>query len=266
MEHWDEKLKNQVKMFMNGYNIFFTGVNKNSGVSTTRIKKLQTYDFVFGYCKDYELFIVWNGYLHINAEAVSIVNYKIKSYSDISFEYGYYNHNRKLGEKKVLIPKHRLEVFCNNCIEYLMPNPDDKGFRKSIWKWKNSEESDNISDSTEYKSFRARKLTEIYERDPAFRTKVLANYEYKCAICRCSIESVLEAHHIDLVSKNGGDDLSNGICLCRNHHKMVHSDLIKLNLEDNTYDVDDIVMTDVLTKWAIDNFNKKLIVPISRRK
>lgn len=264
MPHWTNEMKQDVQELMNGFNIYFTGVNKNSGTSTTRINNSQPYDFVFGYCKDFELFVVWNGYLHRGSEFVSIVSDKMKSYTDISYEYGQYNPNRKLREKKVLIPKHCLKNFCNNCIEYLMPNSDDKEFKESIWKWKDTEEI--ILNSANCKVERPKRLTETYERNPTFRVKVLENYGFKCAICHCKVEAVLEAHHIDCVSKNGSDNLSNGICLCRNHHKMVHSDLITLNMKDNTFEVDDSIKEDKLTKWAIERYKKQLIVPVSRKK
>lgn len=264
MAHWTNDMKNEVHKLMTGYNIFFTGVNKNNGTSTTRNNEKQYFDLIFGYCKDYKLYVVWNGYLHRDFDYVSIVGDRLKSYTDISFEYGDYNNNKKLGEKKVLIPKHCLKEFCNNCIEYLMPNSDDKSFKKTIWKWKETEEV--IFDSENCMVERPKRLTALYERNPEFRKIVLENYEYKCAICHCDVEAVLEAHHIDCVSKNGSDNLSNGICLCRNHHKMVHSNLISLNMVDNTFDVDNSITKDVLTRWAIDSFNMHLIVPISSRK
>ena len=261
--HWTNKMKEEILASISGYSIFFTGVNKKTGESTTPKNYKDRYDIIFGYCRDCDLYIVWNGFLRGAFGQVSIKSEMIKHYDNISFEYGSYNFDKTLGEKKVLIPPKYIKQFCNNFIEYLMPNSNDKGFKKSVWKWKDTE---IILDSTNCKTERPKRLTEAYERNPEFREKVLNNYEYKCAICYCDVEAVLEAHHIDSVSNNGSDSLLNGICLCRNHHKMVHSDLITLNIEDNTFDVDDSITKDVLTKWAIENYNKQLIEPINRRK
>jgi len=72
------------------------------------------------------------------------------------------------------------------------------------------------------------------KRDSSFRYKVLSSYNYQCAICRCSEEKILEAAHIKPVHENGSDEVDNGICLCRNHHRMLDKNLIGINFEMNT--------------------------------
>lgn len=62
-------------------------------------------------------------------------------------------------------------------------------------------------------------------RDPAFRTKVLLAYQYRCAVCghdlRLGQQSIgLEAAHIKWFQANGEDDVPNGIAMCSLHHKV----------------------------------------------
>ncbi|MBS6554456.1 MAG: HNH endonuclease, partial [Clostridium sp.] len=63
---------------------------------------------------------------------------------------------------------------------------------------------------------------------------VLENYNYKCAICDCGEKKILEAAHIIPVNSSGNDKVENGICLCRNHHRMFDEKLIELNFENHT--------------------------------
>lgn len=63
-------------------------------------------------------------------------------------------------------------------------------------------------------------------RDPYISNSVKKMYDYKCQICRLSIEtgsgSYAEAAHIKALGKphNGPDTADNILCLCPNHHTM----------------------------------------------
>ena len=61
-------------------------------------------------------------------------------------------------------------------------------------------------------------------RDPAFRDKVLREYERRCAVCGFDIRIQdellgLEAAHIKWHAAGGPDIVSNGLALCVMHHK-----------------------------------------------
>lgn len=61
------------------------------------------------------------------------------------------------------------------------------------------------------------------ERDAAFAMNVKRLYGLKCAICNAGAKgpnggTEVESAHFYPKSKNGSDDLRNGICLCRKHH------------------------------------------------
>ena len=79
------------------------------------------------------------------------------------------------------------------------------------------------------------------QRDARFRELVLASYGRKCAICRCPIESLLQAAHLKghevAISDLSEDRAENGICLCANHHLMYDNDLIEIDISHRTIQV-----------------------------
>lgn len=65
-----------------------------------------------------------------------------------------------------------------------------------------------------------------------FRNALLRVYDYSCCICGLSFENALEACHIIPFSKADSYqrlDVSNGLLLCANHHKMFDSGQITIN-------------------------------------
>jgi putative restriction endonuclease len=76
----------------------------------------------------------------------------------------------------------------------------------------------------------------LRRRDPAFRQVVLLAYEYRCAICgydgRLGNEAVgLDAAHVRWWAFEGPDDLSNGLCLCGFHHKLLDRGVLGLTAD-----------------------------------
>jgi hypothetical protein len=61
----------------------------------------------------------------------------------------------------------------------------------------------------------------------AFRDAVLAAAEYYCHAVengiRCDVTNpaLLEAHNLNRLRDGGGNDQSNGVCVCRHHHRLV---------------------------------------------
>lgn len=65
-------------------------------------------------------------------------------------------------------------------------------------------------------------------REERFQRYVRSMYKGKCAIC--SLQAKLtEAAHIIPVKDNGTDELTNGVLLCRNHHKAFDMGLLAIN-------------------------------------
>lgn len=73
-------------------------------------------------------------------------------------------------------------------------------------------------------------------RDPAFRDQVLLAYERSCAMCgfdsQMSADSPgLEAAHVRWFNFDGPDEVSNGLCLCSIHHKLLDRGVLGLSHE-----------------------------------
>ena len=60
---------------------------------------------------------------------------------------------------------------------------------------------------------------------------MLYAYDYQCAVCRCKEEKLLQAAHIIAVADGGNDEVSNGVCLCANHHLMLDHGLISIDFD-----------------------------------
>lgn len=110
---------------------------------------------------------------------------------------------------------------------------------------------------------RTKHTAESWNRDARFRRMILKRYGSKCAICRCSEEKILEAAHIKAVAKGGREKKENGICLCRNHHKMFDSGLIKIDLEKlELYDISKTVESMAWYDEFNKKYNKKILPPL----
>lgn len=81
-----------------------------------------------------------------------------------------------------------------------------------------------IYDPFEEHKKRKTSTKELSIRSRGFRQVVIESYDYKCSLCGLKINSPqnlnweVEAAHIVPHSKNGKDDIWNGIALCRLHH------------------------------------------------
>jgi predicted restriction endonuclease len=92
-----------------------------------------------------------------------------------------------------------------------------------------------------YNPFETKKIIQIAReaklRNRAFKQAVIEAYDFRCAVCGLKIYSPntlhweVEAVHIVPHSKNGRDDLLNGLALCRLHHWAF--DVGWFTLEDN---------------------------------
>ena len=125
-------------------------------------------------------------------------------------------------EKVIITSFELLDEIIYDLPAYLKFDPDDEEFPKDI-------KIEDYKDDILPPEIRNRISTSRWERDSLFRKAVLAEYDNKCAICRCSEPKILQAAHIIAVSEGGNDDPKNGICLCANHHLMYDNELITNN-------------------------------------
>ena len=109
---------------------------------------------------------------------------------------------------------------------------------------------------------RRRITTSRWNRQLLFRKKVLQAYGCQCAICRCAEKALLEAAHIQAVASGGSDAVSNGICLCANHHLMLDEHLIEIDYKNAELSfVADSVKNMPWYTYFQDVFNSKLLTP-----
>jgi putative restriction endonuclease len=74
------------------------------------------------------------------------------------------------------------------------------------------------------------------KRDPNFRINVLIAYEKSCAMCGFDATldgdaPGLEAAHVRWFNIDGPDEVSNGLCLCSLHHKLLDKGVVGLTPE-----------------------------------
>lgn len=270
MAHWNCDNKKVVIDNLVGAKVLFIDIYDSNRSPNSLIDLIPDYDIIIGYSKKHNVYVVWNAYLHRGRNSVSAQLKSRNSYHGISHACGGLNDGESGMEKQIIIEPSSLIRFCKDWLHYMMPTEDDKnGFDIKLM-WADREhpiatEIRDFEDTVFLSKPRTTYIHQIYERDGSFRNRVLDNYEHCCAICHCTVEPVLEAHHITYVSANGSDNLENGICLCRNHHRMVHAKLITLDLQNNTYEIEPSICDDLLTSWAIETYKMHLHIPKSRR-
>jgi putative restriction endonuclease len=71
-------------------------------------------------------------------------------------------------------------------------------------------------------------------RDRAFREAVLVAYRFACAVCRVGVRLGhspvgVEAAHIRWHASGGPDEVTNGLCLCSLHHKLLDRGALTLS-------------------------------------
>ncbi len=66
-------------------------------------------------------------------------------------------------------------------------------------------------------------------RSASFRSSVLAQYDQTCAVCEVQLRIVEGAHIIPVHDQRCRDEVWNGVCLCRNHHRLFDLRIIRLD-------------------------------------
>ena len=204
---------------------------------------------------NYDIAIIWNNILR-KEKGTPIKTFSVNSYSwNKLFENNEiintkYIHDKKsnIYHKVIFIKVDALEYYIEDLYSLVAPSSDDLNFPKELLK--------DYNYNYERKKITSSRASRYYK----FRKKVLEVYDNKCAICRCNEPKILEAAHIKAVNGNGRDVPENGICLCRNHHKMFDSNLIKINFDTlELCFVDDKIKQMAWYNEFITKYNGKLI-------
>jgi putative restriction endonuclease len=67
------------------------------------------------------------------------------------------------------------------------------------------------------------------KRDTSFKSRVMSAYDNKCAMCNLQLKLVEAAHILPVTELNSNDYTSNGIALCRLHHRAYDISLVTFN-------------------------------------
>jgi putative restriction endonuclease len=78
---------------------------------------------------------------------------------------------------------------------------------------------------------RTRVTSTRLSRSGTFAPNVLAAFGRTCAICHTQLRIVEGAHIIPIHDERCRDEVWNGICLCRNHHRLFDLRIVRLNSE-----------------------------------
>lgn len=87
---------------------------------------------------------------------------------------------------------------------------------------------------------RSRRLVEAIEREAGFRDRVLAAYDYRCAVSglglgrvsRTKSQGLLDAAHIRPVARSGSDAVSNGLPLTPTLHRLFDAGLFTVHYDE----------------------------------
>ena len=208
--------------------------------------------FVISYYYPQKVFIIWNASVHRqihNPKSMTTVSIgeENKGLLNASFNTGCINPVfkpiRQEGIKDcvelvVIVGENALYNFCKTYEEYLIPNINEIPMGKHCLYAVPGGELHKISrhDDENYQ-FIERERERVYraKRDPHFRDKVIEKWGGRCIVCGANEVRILEAAHIESVSKGGSDNPENGYCLCANHHRMYDQGIIDIDVSRNTF-------------------------------
>lgn len=162
--------------------------------------------------------------------------------------------NGKFYEKRIVLHTDTLYKLVSELPSLMKFDLKDKNFPLCLSHTENR--IDTVEDN------RGRITTSRWNRKQIFRKEVLQAYGGQCAICRCAEKALLEAAHIQAVASGGSDAVSNGICLCANHHLMLDEHLIEIDYKNAKLSfVADSVKNMPWYTYFQDAFNSKLLTP-----
>jgi putative restriction endonuclease len=76
---------------------------------------------------------------------------------------------------------------------------------------------------------RGRVASTRLSRSATFGPNVLAEYDQTCAVCQTQLRIVEGAHIIPIHDERSRDEVWNGVCLCRNHHRLFDLRIVRLD-------------------------------------
>ena len=219
------------------------------------------YDFALSINIKYQVAILWDLRYHKKAGATAMTLSLKERWDHLLLEEEIYEvyKNLKVAEG---YSEERILVFS---LDFLERNLEYIFSLSSYHENKLSKEK-HLGEETLVNS-RTKSLVSRLNRDAKFRKKVLALYNYQCAICRAEAPEILEAAHIQAVYSGGLDNPENGICLCANHHLMYDRGLITIDFSTHTLSyVSSCVKNMAWYTVFIEMYQGKILVPKKKEK
>ena len=251
MGHWTKSAITTVNNNL-GMSVYWipVGFNDYTGRTTPKSNNdIKETDLIIGYNTDTDLYVAWNALVHrkkgFNTQTFSVPKkYVWKSSEEHVKEtiypvYKFIHGNQNYYEKLVIFQPEFLMDFCKEPFLYLLPDINDENYAintlfacpndRNVTIWTDNKYTQYLPDTyREYYSCKRAK------RDASFKKRVFSKYDFpRCVVCGITVQLVLEAAHIIAVKDGGNDEPENGICLCRNHHRLFDEQLILV--DDNKH-------------------------------
>jgi len=240
-------------------------INYNVRKSKDRLK--ETADYAIKYYPEKYVMIVWNMKRRRNHNGTE--NFTLnKSWDEISpNQYTAISHyctyigddKQHYWDKVLVIGEYFFKDFFDNHVYWSALNSNDCIGDAQCFKELFEDEIIWPSE-TERKKY----STIQKQRDAKFRQAVLNEYNTQCAVCRCSVEPILQAAHLRThevaITTLDEDVPQNGICLCANHHIMYERSLIDLDLLNSKLIIrDDQIKSMPWYTEFVEKYNGKIV-------
>lgn len=242
--HWEDESIKEIQQYL-GKNCKcgFLGFSFNNR-NTTPINSetVKNFELILGYDSYYDIYAAWNPYVHQNLRGKEHTfgcgKIRKKDIRKFISMYPIYKSLQNNGyyEKMVLIKSEYIKEFCKNYSLYLYPDKSDKGFNEKVICGFNDGkpiylENSNLTNVVKRNRYTCTGL----ERSATFRKNILEYFDKTCIVCGCKEIKLLQAAHITPVSEGGSDDVSNGYCLCANHHLLFDVGKLEIDAERGTF-------------------------------
>lgn len=215
-------------------------------IKYTTSSKITDEFLVITYYKAKKCFVIWNACVHkimqknrtrINFEVGELITHQINNKMNENKIIKFYKKskcNNTMNQYEIItvVGERQLFEFCDNFYYYIIPNIEDENYMEPTII---SRAFSNEEKECDYRVEREIEAVYRKKRDSLFRKKILEKYNNRCVICGERDEGILQAAHINSVANGGSDDLSNGICLCANHHILYDKGLIDFNFSNESF-------------------------------